>query len=173
MNTRLTFFIFILFLITVACSSGQNKDAAADDEDLNFGDEQETGVVGSWKNKSIDVDLHTYNNSDTSFHVAVNEDNWKIKMNINPIITEINEDGTFLTNYRDTLNHVFHQNKGTWYIDGDSLFLIDEKGIKYPYKVRINGDILKMSTNVDYDEDGVKDDYYLGEYIKIDNESNK
>ena len=167
MEFRIAIIISIVLLMNVACSSGQNKKAENEDSELNYGDFQEQAIIGHWKNKSIDVDMNTYNNSDTSFHVAVNEDNWKIKMNINPIVTEINEDGTFLTNYKDTLDNVFHQNKGTWYVDGDSLFLIDDDGISYPYKMSFNGDILKMNTIVDYDGDGMKDDYYIGEYIRV------
>ncbi len=158
--------IMVLF-VNIACTSGQNKKVESTSEEVNFGDFQENAIVGNWKNLTINVDLETYNNSDTSFRVSITEDNWKLKMNIDPIVTEIYDDGTFLTNYRDTLSNIFHQNKGTWYIDGDSLYLEDQSGELFPYQVYINGNRMEMKTMVDYDEDGKKDDFYQGEYIRV------
>lgn len=166
--------IVVGLVFVVSCSSGQGskddkKAVRKDEEEFNYGDALEEAVVGSWKNNTIDVDMHTYNNMDTSFHIAVNESSWKIMMDMNPIYTTIKEDGTFFTEYRDTLNNVFHTNKGIWYIDGDSLFLEDENGYKFPYKIFVKDNDMEMETYVDYDGDGEKDDYYKGKYSRVVN----
>lgn len=172
MDKLLIIFTTLLIVFNTACSSGQNKrqnseSAVKEQPDHNYGDVIENEIVGKWKNGTVDVDLSTYNNTDTSFHISVNESNWKIVMNINPIITSIREDGSFVTEYRDTLNNVFHTNRGIWYIDGDSLFLEDEKGKLFPYKILLKGNEMEMETMVDYDEDGKKDDFYIGSYKRI------
>ena len=168
---RNTLYIFLMLIISTACSTGQNKTAenvnSSDNESVNFGDAQENGIIGKWINSTIDVDLETYNNSDTSFHVAINEDNWEIKMNIKPVETFLREDGTFQNNYLDTLGNIFHSNSGIWYLDGDSLFLEDENDEIYSFRVIVKGDVMEMHTVVDYDDDGKKDDQYFGTYKKI------
>lgn len=161
--------VFVLFLLFASCSAGQSdkqRTPAVEESRFNYGDKLEQAVIGTWKNNEIDVDLSTYNNTDTSFHVAVNESSWKIIMNINPIYTQIKEDGTFFTEYRDTLNQVFHTNQGIWFIDGDSLFLEDENENRFPYKILIKDNEMEMEALVDYDEDGKKDDFYFGKYIR-------
>ena len=165
-----------VFMLTMACSSGQNRSNAVEADgstgDLLYGDEQEEGIAGTWINSTIDVDLNTYNNSDTSFHVSITEDNWELKMNIKPVETIINEDGTFLNNYLDTLGNLFHTNSGIWYIDGDSLFLEDKEGELFTFHVTVNGNLMEMHTVIDYDEDGQKDDNYFGRYKRVKKNNN-
>ena len=168
MNTMGRNIAFFFMLLLASCSSGQNSKEQNEDTDIfNYGDNLEDGVVGTWKNTEIDVEISTYNNTDTSFNVVVNESSWSVIMNMNPIYTWIKEDGTFYTEYRDTLNQVFHTNGGIWYIDGDSLFLKDERGFMFPYRVLIKDNEMEMKTLVDYDEDGKKDDFYFGKYRKV------
>ncbi len=166
------FYILLVLILNAACGTGQNKSTELTEDttptsETNFDDSQENGIVGTWINSTIDVDLSTYNNSDTSFHVAITEDNWELKMNIKPVETTLNEDGTFINKYLDTLGNVFHSNSGIWYIDGDSLFLEEENGTVYPFEVKINGNFMEMHTIVDYDEDGMKDDNYFGTYKRL------
>ncbi len=161
--------IILFLLLSAACSTGQNKSQQGEGsaDEVNFGDVQEQAIIGKWINSTIEVDLRTYNNSDTSFRVSINEDNWKLKMNIKPVETTLRENGTFLNNYLDTLGIVFHSNSGIWYLDGDSLFLEEESGEVYSFEVIVNGDVMEMHTIVDYDEDGEKDDNYFGTYKRV------
>lgn len=158
--------LYLLFM--ASCSAGQNNSQQASEAgDFHFGDNLENAVIGTWKNNAMEVEVNTFNNTDTSFQVSVNESSWKIIMAVNPIITEIKEDGSFHTEYRDTLNQVFNTNRGIWYMDGDSLFLEDQKGYKFSYKILIKDDEMELQSVVDYDDDGAKDDRYFGKYLRV------
>lgn len=151
-----------------SCSSGQNnRGQTVDAEGFYFGDKMEQAIVGTWKNNAMEVEVNTFNNTDTSFQVSVSESSWKIMMAINPIATEIREDGSFYTEYRDTLNLVFNTNRGIWYLDGDSLYLEDQKGYAFSYKILIKDHEMELQSLVDYDDDGAKDDYYFGKYKRV------
>ena len=165
------FCIFLLIsLLSFSCVSGQ-KDKVDEEkvgiiheieEVQNYVSLLEQEIVGEWTNVSMRIWVKTYNNSDTSFIVDITEENWDLKMNIKPIVTTIYEDGTYMSEFRNSFDSLIYDNpKGTWMLDGDTLIMQDTKGI-YKYQIFIDGDRAEFHSLMDWDGDGVADDEYTG-----------
>ena len=121
----------------------------------------EQNFVGEWINVSMRVWVRTYNQTDTSFIVDINEDNWDLKMTVKPIATTVYADGTYISEFRNSFDSLIYQPKGTWMIDGDSLIMEDHQAV-YKYQIFIDGDLAEFKSIVDWDNDGQVDDEYFG-----------
>lgn len=163
---------FILILITsffYSCVSGQ-KDGAADslveetpeqEEPFDYVSHLEQEIVGEWTNVSMKIWVNTYNNSDTSFIVDISEENWELKMNVKPIVTTIHDDGTYISEFRNSFDSLIYKPEGTWLIDGDTLIMQDHQAT-YRYQIFLDGDRAEFNSLVDWDNDGKLDDDYKG-----------
>lgn len=128
---------------------------------IEYPDMLEEALIGEWSNVSMRVWVNSYQNSDTSFIVDIPEESWEMKMNIKPIITTINEDGTYFSEFRTSFDSLIYQPDGTWMLDGDTLIMEDHQAI-YKYQIFIDGDRAEFSSLLDWDKDGAHDDEYLG-----------
>ncbi|MCG8309545.1 MAG: hypothetical protein MI975_19270 [Cytophagales bacterium] len=164
-SASLILFIFFCY----SCASGQ-KDSKAEAESDVFDDapeqydymsQLEREIIGEWTNVSMRVWVKTFNNSDTSFIVDISEENWEMKMNVKPIITAIYEDGTYVSEFRNSFDSLVYRPEGTWLIDGDTLIMQDHQAI-YKYQIFIDGDRAEFNSLVDWDKDGKADDVYFG-----------
>ena len=162
--------ILLIALISYSCVSGQKDNSVVRDaeqihetnEDFDYMSALEQEIVGEWTNASMRIWVKTYNNSDTSFIVDITEENWELKMNIKPIVTTIHEDGTYMSEYRNSFDSLIYDNpRGTWLIDGDTLIMEDGKAT-YKYQIFIDGDRAEFNSLIDWDGDGVADDEYTG-----------
>lgn len=163
---------FTLILISsffYSCVSGQ-KDGSADsipeeilalEEPFNYVSHLEQEIVGEWTNVSMKIWVNTYNNSDTSFIVDISEDNWEMKMNVKPIVTIIYDDGTYISEFRNSFDSLIYKPEGTWLIDGDTLIMQDHQAT-YKYQIFLDGDRAEFNSLVDWDNDGKSDDDYKG-----------
>ncbi len=165
---RLLFIVFIS-LFFHSCASGQKEQNHEDTqqevlapvlglEDLS---QMERDIVGRWSNSSMKVWVRSYNNSDTSFIVEINENTWEMKMNIKPIVTTIRPDGTYISEFRNSFDSLIYRPEGTWLIDGDSLIMKDNQQV-YRYQIFIDGDVAEFKSPIDWDKDGKADDEYSG-----------
>ena len=121
----------------------------------------EQDIVGEWTNVSMRIWVKTYNNSDTSFIVDITEESWEMKMNVKPILTTIFEDGTYVSEFRNSFDSLIYRPEGTWLVDGDSLIMQDHQAT-YKYQIFIDGDRAEFRSLVDWDKDGRADDEYFG-----------
>ncbi len=168
-------FVIIIFisLFFNSCASGQKEQQAEEtrqeipepDAGLEYLSQMERDIVGEWSNNSMKVWVRSYNNSDTSFIVEINEDTWEMKMNIKPIVTTIRQDGTYSSEFRNSFDSLIYRPEGTWLIDGDSLFMKDSQK-EYKYQIFIDGGIAEFKSMIDWDKDGKADDEYSGIQIK-------
>lgn len=131
------------------------------EEEFDYISQLEQDIVGEWVNISMKVWVKTYNNSDTSFIVDINEKTWDMKMNIKPIITTINEDGTYISEFRNSFDSLIYKPEGFWMIDGDTLIMEDHQAV-YKYQIFIDGDMAEFKSLLDWDKDGKADDEYTG-----------
>ena len=164
-------YIIIIFLsvFSYSCVSGQkdrnerviSEEIQETENDFDFMSQMEEDFIGEWANVSMRVMVRTYNNSDTSFMVDINEDNWELKMNIKPIVTTVFDDGTYISEFRNSFDSLIYKPKGTWIIDGDSLIMEDHQAV-YRYQIFIDGDRAEFKSLVDWDNDGKNDDEYFG-----------
>lgn len=152
-----------------SCVSGQKESKPQKtsdqiqeiDEEMDYISQLEQQFVGEWSNVSMKVWVKTYNNSDTSFIVDITEDNWELKMNIKPIVTTVYEDGTYMSEFRNSFDSLIYKPEGTWMIDGDTLIMEDHQEV-YKYQIFIDGDQAEFKNMVDWDKDGKADDEYFG-----------
>jgi len=165
---RFTLFILVSMFF-YSCVSGQKESVTETseqafsniNEEFNYVSQLEQEIIGEWTNVSMRVWVKTYNNSDTSFIVDINEENWDLKMNIKPIVTTINADGTYISEFRNSFDSLIYKPEGTWWIDGDTLFMQDHQEM-YKYQIFIDGDQAEFKSLVDWDRDGKADDEYFG-----------
>ncbi len=161
--------LFMILVLSYSCVSGQKDHVVSDstaegiviDEEFDYLILLEEEIVGVWENSSMRVWVNTYNNSDTSFFVDINEDSWELKLSIMPIVTTIRDDGTYTSEFRNTLDQVIYTPEGTWMVDGDSLIMEDHQAV-YRYQIFIDGDIAEFKSMIDWDQDGKADDAYAG-----------
>jgi len=168
--------ILLLFVAVLysACVSGQkeNREDSIPEESTmlelqeDYLSELERAFVGEWQNVSMRIKVWSYNQSDTSFIVDINEDNWDLKMTVKPIITTVYEDGTYTSEFRNSFDSLIYQPKGTWLIDGDSLIMEDHQAV-YRYQIFIDGDVAEFNSIIDWDGDGELDDEYFGVQKKM------
>jgi hypothetical protein len=161
--------LLLLSIFLYSCVSGQKESKAQEsmdqiqgiDEEMDYISQLEQQFVGEWSNVSMKVWVKTYNNSDTSFIVDITEENWELKMNIKPIVTTVYEDGTYISEFRNSFDSLIYKPEGTWMIDGDTLIMEDHQEV-YKYQIFIDGDQAEFKNMVDWDKDGKADDEYFG-----------
>lgn len=166
--------LLMSFIFYFSCVSGQKEtreenlhDVSEAEEILpDYLSELEQAILGEWVNVSMRVWVKTYNQSDTSFIVDINEDNWDMKMTVKPIITNIYEDGTYTSEFRNSFDSLIYQPKGIWMIDGDTLIMEDHQAV-YKYHVFVDGERAEFKTVLDWDGDGQVDDEYFGVQQKL------
>jgi len=164
--------INLIIFFAFSCASGQKEKQAEvviETDTLvqeNYLSQLEQDIVGVWVNESMRVWVRSYNHSDTSFIVDINEDNWDLKMTIKPITTSIYADGTYISEFRNSFDSLIYSPKGTWFLDGDSLIMEDRQAT-YKYQVFVDDDRAEFKSILDWDSDGVADDEYFGVQRKI------
>jgi hypothetical protein len=160
---------FLIFILFHSCVSGQKENSTIEndenimeiDDEIDYISQLEQSIVGEWANISMKVLVKTYNNSDTSFIVDITEETWEMKMNIKPIVTIIREDGTYISEFRNSFDSLIYRPEGTWLIDGDTLIMEDHQAV-YKYQIFIDGDMAEFKNMIDWDNDGNVDDEYSG-----------
>ncbi len=170
---NISYLFFLAFLLFSSCASGQKENGTHKDpdtttvfkEEYDYLSQLEKDIVGEWINVAMKVNVKTYNNTDTSFIVDINEDSWNMKMNIKPIITKIYDDGTYTSEFRNSYDSLMYNPKGTWFIDGDTLVMEDHQAT-YKYQIFIDGDMSEFKSMIDWDKDGDMDDEYFGKQQK-------
>lgn len=161
--------LFMVFSLFYSCVSGQKDNAVAKneenpqefEEEFDYVTQLENDIVGEWVNNSMKVWVNTFNNSDTSFIVDINEETWEMKMTIKPIVTIIREDGTYISEFRNSFDSLIYRPEGSWMIDGDTLIMEDKQEV-YKYQVFVDGDRAEFRNMIDWDNDGKEDDEYSG-----------
>jgi len=161
--------LILVILFFYSCVSGQKeKSEELNSENFNEVEEQygyvsqlEQDILGEWTNVSMKIWVKTYNNSDTSFIVDITEENWDLKMSVKPIVTTIKDDGTYISEFRNSFDSLIYKPLGTWLIDGDTLIMEDHQDT-YKYQIFIDGDRAEFNSLVDWDKDGMADDEYFG-----------
>jgi hypothetical protein len=154
-------FAVLLHFSLLVQGQAKTQKYNSDDQTTGYISELEQSFIGEWTNVSMRIWVKTYNQSDTSFIVDINEENWDLKMTVQPIVTTVFEDGTYISEFRNSFDSLMYRPEGTWMIDGDSLIMEDHQAI-YKYKIFIDGDLAEFKSVVDWDGDGDVDDEYFG-----------
>jgi hypothetical protein len=124
-------------------------------------------LTGKWKNLSMTVQMNTFRNTDTTAYFVVKEDQWVDEMGIKPIITTLNDNGSYTSEYFNMNGEKFREASGNWFVVEDSMVFI-EKGLRTAYQALVNDTIARFRATIDWDRDGKTDDLYEGVQIKIE-----
>jgi hypothetical protein len=153
--------ICFVFLGINACQNNSKTEQKVPLEESkpSFSDQ----IVGEWRNIEIRVIIKT-ESGDSILNVP--ESKWEEILNIKPIITIFNEDGTFTSEYRTLADEVMMTSSGSWKVIGDSLQMI-ERGVPNYYLAEIENGVVKFTGYLDWDGDGENDDLYTGTQKKF------
>jgi len=122
-------------------------------------------LIGSWENTSLTVTMKLDNGQDSL--MLVPEGSWADVLKIKPIVTNYAEDGTFKSEYFSLEGDPIGTEAGTWKMKGDSLIL-NSAGYDNAYQVSFEGDNVRFTSLLDWDQDGQPDDLYDGWQKRVD-----
>ncbi len=123
-------------------------------------------LPGTWKNRSMNVKIQSANNTKQDNTLDVPDGQWEAIMKIRPIETTYKKDGTFSSVYKNLKDSVINTSSGEWRIVEDQLMLITS-GDSTTYDVKIEDKVATFKATLDWDQDGKKDDVYLGMQEKV------
>lgn len=128
-------------------------------------------LIGQWRNLGLRVDVKTANNTDKDVIWESNESNWEEKQKIKPIHTYFNNDNTFFSEYYDLKDSLIYRPTGKWTLLGNKLTFFYEKPKMDTlfFTIQIKNDIATFDGYLDWDDDGKKDDHYIGTQRKQKN----
>lgn len=148
-----SFIVLILFSL-ISCAQDLEKD------------ELGSQLIGTWKTKSMIIQMNSFRNGDSTAYFIVNEDIWEETMNIKPIITNLSKDGKYFSRYYDLQGKLMRETEGTWTVSQDSMIFI-ENGLRTAYHTYIQDSLARFRAIIDWDRDGESDDLYEGIQIKV------
>ena len=155
---------FICILLLFSCSGNKQKENIQEENRSISGQ-----LIGTWTNTYMKVDMHTFNNSDSTKVLEVNENNWEEKMKIQVIRTFFRANGTYNSEHRNLKDSIVYNPAGNWSIVNDSLLMTDtfpQAGLSYKFKLAIKDSTAEFWGLEDFDQDGKKDDAYYGKQNK-------
>ena len=101
--------------------------------------------------------------ADSVSTLEANEENWVEILGIKPIITTYSTDGTYVSEYRSPQDSVVGTSAGIWVTNAGILTMTDGgSGGSYSYRFDIKNDTATFIGIIDFDEDGIADDRYVG-----------
>ncbi|MGE0590492.1 MAG: hypothetical protein AB7O48_18070 [Cyclobacteriaceae bacterium] len=132
-------------------------------QDKKVGDDTPHPLAGEWRNVDLTVE-YDKKNGQTTRVFAVDENTWEDSLQIRPIRTYFKSDGTFNSEHFDLNDSLILDPSGTWLIENDMITMITTKPFSdtTACEYKINGDVVTFGCWVDWDQDGSKDDWYLG-----------
>ena len=151
--------IFLLLLLLLATTSCNRKMAISKDE-ANLRKQ----LIGQWRNLTLHIDVMTANNTNKNVVWESNEANWEEHQKIKPIHTFFNNDNTFYSEYYDLNDSLIYHPNGKWTLKGNALTFYYEKPTADTlyFTVHIKDDVATFEGMLDWDNDGRKDDKYVG-----------
>lgn len=120
-------------------------------------------LLGEWRNVDLTVEVDK-KDGDPSRIFKVDEHTWEDSLQIRPIRTYFRGDGTFNSEHFNLNDSLILNPSGTWSTTNNIMTMIttnpfsDTTACEYT----INGDVVAFGCWVDWDQDGEKDDWYLG-----------
>ena len=125
-------------------------------------------ILGEWRNIYLKISLDAGASGDTVKITECDSAHWETMLGIKPIHTFYKEDGSYTSEYYTLQDSLFMTNTGKWKISGDTLTMEQEKPKPAVYKLKtvINEGVATFEGLIDFDSDGIKDDFYLGRQRK-------
>jgi hypothetical protein len=142
------YLLLIIVFISFACDKKERTPEKID-------------IAGTWEYVSLNVTMNSPDNNSGEEFFYVLPGEWEAKVGITPIVTDLNEDGTFENNFYAFPDSVPRGGRGTWNIQDDSLIFM-EGNQRIAYEFTLNDSMLTIRGKTDFDQDGKSDDDYVG-----------
>lgn len=119
-------------------------------------------LVGEWRNIYVRIAVH--HQSDPVNVMEADVSNWEERLEIKPIRTHFNADGSYYSEYLNLKDSLVNRPTGAWTVKGDSLVMNQRTpyAATYRYRLAVVGDIAVFNGNIDFNADGNNDDVYYG-----------
>ncbi|PIB36998.1 hypothetical protein BFP72_17110 [Reichenbachiella sp. 5M10] len=150
--------LFVLMALT-ACTTDQKEKTQATDR------KAEQDLVGKWTNLSLLVTMKRLEESDSVLQAKEGE--WERVLKIKPIETTFLKDSTFASEYYTLEGQKMNTTYGKWWVEKDSLVMLTESG-ETRYDFELTGNRVRFRATLDWDGDGLADDYYDGVQVRMD-----
>jgi valyl-tRNA synthetase len=119
-------------------------------------------VVGTWEMIELSVKV----NQDSVTNFSVRENDWVTILQVKPAQTTFLRDFTFKREFRSLSNELIDEEGGQYALKMDTLLLISFEDTT-AYKIHLSKGQMLWSGFVDWDDDGSRDDFYVGRLRKI------
>jgi hypothetical protein len=148
---------FIVLCMLLAGCAGRNKEEMLRND-----------LVGEWRNVFLDVTMNTFQNGDSTRVTTCDSSNWEQMLHIKPIRTFFSKDGTYHSDYYSLNDSLLFSASGTWRVSHDTLIMDQLKPRPNVYKLQVSvaDGLARFDGLLDFDEDGQKDDHYVGRQRK-------
>lgn len=148
----------LLFIIIIsACDNkSSNEQPAVQEEEQSEEVVQnlEQELIGEWYNLTLDLVIKA--DPDSTLHVP--DGKWEEIMGMKPIRTTYKGDGTFESVYTSLEGEPLGVSSGTWSLDGAILTMIEHNS-ENKYDLSIQDGVATFTSELDWDMDGVLDQY--------------
>lgn len=148
-------YILIILIAVVSCQNTKENSSSQE--------EQLATLVGEWTNLTLHVEMDKKNGEPSSVF-DVNEKTWEEQLQIRPIRTYFRGDGTFNSEHFNLQDSLVLNPSGSWTASEGKITMITTKPFSDTTSCTytIKGNVVTFGCWVDWDEDGEKDDWYLG-----------
>ncbi len=156
MIKQIGFFLLMVLIVSSCQSEPKNQEAEVETLDLA------KTLPGTWEMVSLKVQVNSFDNTDSTYVLEIKEEEWDKVYFVKPVKTYYELDNKYRRAYFNAKGDVVSEDRGMWNVFNDTLMMI-EPNVTYQYTIsqQPNG-LLKFSSIVDWDSDGVEDDDYLG-----------
>ncbi len=115
------------------------------------------------------VTIHTFANTDSTVIMDFDEEDLRTRFKLKPMITVLNDDGTYFLEYRAQNDSLVARPTGEWSVKDDSIRFhqLTPTEYLYSYHVTMMPDKAEFRGMMDYDGDGKSDDEMIALSRKI------
>lgn len=120
-----------------------------------------TALTGEWRNLYVRINIKDK-------VMEADSSNWEARLQIKPIRTHFQADGSYYYEYRNLQDSVVMMPSGTWTIEGDSLIMSQTKpqATRMKFLLQIDKDVATFTGLIDFDGDGKTEELYYGRQRK-------
>lgn len=118
-------------------------------------------LIGEWRNIYVRITIKDK-------VMEADSSNWEARLQIRPIRTHFQADGTYYSEYRNLQDSIVKRPSGTWSLKGDSLTMsqLQPDAMQMTFQLHIEKDVATFTGLIDFDGDGKADDHYYGRQRK-------
>ncbi len=147
----------IPFLIMLTACSPSKQNAEKNEKTLPH------PLQGEWRNVTLRIEIDKKQGEPSSV-LELDEFTWEEKLQIRPIRTYFRDDGTFNSEHFNLKDSLVLNPEGTWSATASEIAMITQRPFTDTTSCTysLEGDVVTFGCWVDWDQDGEKDDWYLG-----------